>query len=525
MSRGVVRLLSPVRVRLFLCSWIVFSLHFATNVVREHYPAFSLIQDGTLTVDRYRDFHPDIFVHPNGHAVVGNNVAASVIAAVPLFVFTPVLDRLEAYERDRVRRFGVPPTEYRNAAHPNSQKFYNTAKAAGLTLRFGASAAVTTIFLMAPLSALMILLMLHILVDRGVPQDRAVVLALLFGFGTPVFFRTGVLNHNMMLMCTTFVAYHLLWVRPGGAGPPSAARRLTAGFLAGLGFALDYSGLIPLVALFVYAIGSRLRQVGIRPAIVESLPFVAAAVPPVLFLLYSQWSMYGNPFYPGQYWMPDVSHSDVYGQFRNPYSSEGFRGLSFPSPSLLLLNLFSGSYGMYTYGPLLLVGLIPAYAYRRDTLIYPRSERVFAAAFFLVFVLFCAANQYSRIQFNSGFRYLIPLVPTIFLAASDHLARMPRRWLMAVGAAAVANSWVISMVREPVPDSWRRVLSEGIQFPWLTVLRLTSPADALVSRPWLPLAIAAASALLVVGIWKAGESTPSEAGSPNSARTGTVRAL
>ena len=79
-----------LKTRLFLTAWIVFSLHFATNMVREHYPAFSLVEDGTLKVDRYRDFHPDIFVHTDGHAVVGNNVAASIVAAVPLFVFNPV---------------------------------------------------------------------------------------------------------------------------------------------------------------------------------------------------------------------------------------------------------------------------------------------------------------------------------------------------------------------------------------------------------------------------------------------------
>jgi hypothetical protein len=498
-----VRPLSSVKIRVFLSAWIVFSLHFATNTVREHYPAFSLVQDGTLTVDRYRDFHPDIFVHPNGHAVVGNNVAASVVAAVPLFVFSPVLNRLEAYEQDKIRRFGIPETQYRNTAHPNSQKFFTVAKNAGLTLRFGASAAVTSVFLMAPLSALMVVLMLHILVHRGVPRARAVGLALLFGFGTPVFFRTGVLNHNMMAMYTTFLAFYLLWVRPGEQGPASLKRRVVAGLLAGWGFALDYSGLVPLGMLFAYLIGSRLRYVSLTTAVRESIPFVCATIPAVLFLLYSQWSMYGNPFLPGQYWMPDVSQSGVYGQFRNPHSTEGFRGFTWPSLNLLLLNLFSGAYGMYTYGPLLLVGLIPAYWYSRGDLILPRPERVFAAAFFLAFVLFCAANQYSRIQFNSGFRYLIPLVPTIFLAASDHLARMPKRWLIALAVPVLLNSWVISMVREPVPESWRRVISEGIQYPWLTVLRMTAPEGTpVLMSPFLPIAIAGFAGIVILAIWK-----------------------
>jgi hypothetical protein len=455
-------------------------------------------------------------VHPNGHAVVGNNVAASVIAAVPLFVFSPVLNQLEAYEQARIRREGPPATEYRTADHPNSRKFYAVAANAGLTLRFGASAAITTVFLMAPLSALMVVLMFGILLERGVPRQRAIGLAALFGFGTPVFFRTGVLNHNMMLMYTTFVAFHLLWVRPDEPAPASMRRRLAAGFLCGLGFALDYSGLIPLVIVFGYLCGSRLRTASSATAVAEAVPFVVAAVPPVLFLLYSQWSMYGHPFFPGQYWMPDVSRSDVYGQFRNPYSSEGFRGFSWPSISLLLLNLFSPSYGMYTYGPLLLVGLVPAFMYPRNQLILPRAERYYAAALFAALVLFCASNQYSRIQFNSGFRYLVPLVPTIFLAASDHLARLPTRWLVAMAVPAVVNSWVISMVREPVPESWHRVLTEGIQYPWLTVLRLTAPEGAgVLGSPLLPLAIAGLASAVVFLVWRVAntgvEATPERA--------------
>jgi hypothetical protein len=491
-----------LKLRLFLTCWIVFSLHFATNIVREHYPAFSLIQDGTLTVDRYRDFHPDIFVHPNGHAVVGNNVAASVVAAVPLFVFSPALNWLEAYEQDKIRREGMPETEYRTADHPNSRKFFEIAKKAGLTLRFGASAAVTTVFLMAPLSALIVVLMFQILSDRGVPRPRALGLALLFAFGTPVFFRTGVLNHNMMLMYTTFVAFHLLWVRPGEQAPASLRNRAIAGFLCGLGFALDYSGLIPLVVVFGYLIGARLRTASFATAVTESIPFIVASVPAVLFLLYSQWAMYGNPFMPGQYWMPDLSRSEVYGQFRNPYSTEGFRGFAWPSLSLLLLNLFSPSYGMYTYGPLLMVGLVPAMMYSRDALILPRAERWFAVALFVALLTFCASNQYSRIQFNSGFRYLVPLVPTIFLAASDHLARLSRRMLVALAVPAILNSWVISMVREPVPESWRRVLTEGIQYPWLTVLRLTAPEGAAVASPLVPLAIAAVVSVIVFLVWR-----------------------
>jgi len=493
--------MSAIKLRLFLTCWIVFTIHFATDTVREHYPAFPLIEAGTFKVDRYQHFHPDIFVHEDGHAYIGNNVMASVVAAIPLLVFRPVLDRLEASEQARIARDGAPAAEYRNERHPNSQAFFRLAKENGLTLRFGAATVVTSSFLMAPLSALVVVLMFQILLDRGVSQRRALGLALLFGFGTPVFFRTGVLNHNMMLMYTTFVAFHLLWVRPDHTMPASLNRRMGAGFLVGVGLALDYSGVVPLLVLFGYLIGARARTTSLPNAIRESIPFVLASVPPVLFLWYSQWAMFGHPFLPGQFWMPDVTDMQLFGAFENPYSTEGMRGFTWPAPDLYLLNLFDPSYGIFLYGPLLVVGLIPAVFYRREDLILPRTERVFAVVLFMALLTFCAANQYSRIQINSGFRYLVPLVPIMFLAASDHLARMPRRWLWALAIPVLLNSWVIAMVREPVPTSWREVLSSGIQFPWFAVLRATLPLGHPMGGTLVPVAILALTAATIVAIW------------------------
>jgi hypothetical protein len=52
---------------------------------------------------------------------------------------------------------------------------------------------------------------------------------------------------------------------------------------------------------------------------------VAGTLPPIAFLLWSQWVMYGNPFTPGQVWMPiqneyvEVERAD--GRFQIPSSS------------------------------------------------------------------------------------------------------------------------------------------------------------------------------------------------------------
>lgn len=489
-----------VGLRIFLTCWIFYTIHFATNVVREYYPAFSLVESGSLKVDKYKRFHTDIFVHTDGHAYIGNNVAASYIAAIPLLVFDPVLDWLEHYEQARNEEHGLQRSEYRTH-HANNRIMLALVQEAGLSLRFGASTAVTATFLMAPLSALLVVLLYHILIQRGVSQGGSIGLSLLYAFGTPAFFRVGVLNHNMMLMWVTFLAFHLIWVRPDEEFPVSLGKRIAAGALCGFGLALDYSGVVPLLVFFGYLIVARLQSGKLKTSILESIPFVLGSVPPVLFLLYTQWAMFGNPFLPGQYWMPDVIQSD-FGYFENPYSTDGFRGFTMVTPDLILLNLFSPSYGLYTFGPLLMLALIPTWFYRDQQLILPRRERIFVAVYFFLFLMFCSANQFSRIQFNSGFRYMVLLVPLLYLAACDHLIRLPKYLLIPVCAVALANSWVISMVREPVPESWQRVLTGGLQLPWLSVLRATQPADhPVLGNPLLPVGIIALAGLLIYFVW------------------------
>ncbi len=497
------KLLASIKFRIFIISWIFFTIHFATNVVREHYPAFSLIDHGTFKVDEYQGFHPDIFVHTDGHSYIGNNVTASVIAAIPLFVFNPILDVLEKYERKRMPKEGVPETIYRTK-HANSVKLLKKAKENALSLRFGGAAVVTSTFLMAPLSALAIVFMFHILCKRGQSTRRALWLSLLFGFGTPLFFRTGVLNHNMFIMYAVFLAFYLLWIRPGVDFPVSINNRLLAGFLCGFSLALDYSGVVTLLVLYGYLVVNRLSTASFKTSMWESIPFIFGSIPPVLFLLYSQWSMFGNAFLPGQYWMPDVTTTEGY-YFQNPYSESGFRGFTWPALDLYFLNLFDPSYGMYTYGPILAMGLIPAFFYNRNELILPRPERRLVATLFFIFLTFCAANQYSRIQFNSGFRYMLPLVPLIYLSLCDHLVRLSRRWLIMIVVPVLLHSWVISMVREPILESYYRVFTEGIQLPWLSVLRSTVPENhPYLGSFLLPIIIITFTLFLILLVWNIG---------------------
>lgn len=494
-----------MKLRLFLTCWVLFALHFATNVVREHYPAFSLIEQGNFQLDEYAGLHADIFEHTDGHHYIGNQVLCSVFAAVPLLAFDPVLDWLTEI-RQRQKRDGTAPKGDYDTQYPNRAKFFRIVQERGWDLRFGAATAITSAFFMAPLAAGIAVWIFAVLLRRGVEQRRALWLALLFALGTPLFYRAASLNHNMLMTAAVFGSFVLLWLRPDGKRPVSSVRAFWAGIFAGGGLALDYAAVITLLGVFGYLLWTHFRDFGPAAMGQAAVSFICGTLPPVAFLWWSQWTMYGNPFLPGQFWMPN----------QNKYVGEGVRGFTAPDVGLFFDNLFDPDYGMFVFGPLLLLALVPVVRTGKE-LIVPRRERGFLWLLILAFLVFCACNQYSRLQWNTGFRYLLPLVPLLFLMLSDHLARMPRAVLTLLTVTSVAHTWVLSMTRyladhggqeDPVsvlPGSWAMVVRDGVQFPWLTVLR-SSPSlqHPIVQAWWLPYAMLALVLGFVAWIWRMG---------------------
>jgi hypothetical protein len=481
--------------RVFLTGWILLAAHFATNVVREHYPAFSLAERGTLRVDPYLGLHSDIFAHSDGHAYIDNQVATSAIAAVPLFVFGPLLDALERYRREEIARNGAAAEGQFRTEYPLRERFYKEVRRRGLDLRFGAAAAITAVLVMAPLSALSAVLILWILQARGVPRGRALALSLVYALGTPVFFRSATLNNNLFVMYSVLGAFALLLV---DAARASSRRIFSAGLLAGAAVAFDYSGAVALASFGAWIAFE-------RRSLSACLTFALGALPPLSFLFATQWIQFGNLFLPAQHWMP-AAH----------FTERGWLGFSLPQWDLFLANLFSPDFGLFVYGPILLLALVPSRV-DRERRILPRSARRFLLLLSVLFLLFCASNQYARMQWNSGFRHLLPIVPLLYLAACESLARIPRAALFLLAGLAVLHEWVLSMVRfHPQPqdlgdfsrsavvESWHRFLQGGLQFPWLSVLRQTASADAIVQAWFWPYLVVLLCALLVALVWRKG---------------------
>ena len=83
-----------VAVRGFLPCWLGSALHFATNIVREIYPAVALGDHLSFRVDEYADMHPDLFEKEGYGWHIGNNPGASMMAAIPYALLRPVTDRI-----------------------------------------------------------------------------------------------------------------------------------------------------------------------------------------------------------------------------------------------------------------------------------------------------------------------------------------------------------------------------------------------------------------------------------------------
>jgi hypothetical protein len=192
--------------------------------------------------------------------------------------------------------------------------------------------------------------------------------------------------------------------------------------------------------------------------------YAAGAGLTMAVLLAYQWISFGHPFYPAQYYMPAATFTDL-----------GYRGMDWPNIDLLWQTGFNLRFGLFTSAPLLLLAFyLPGWF--RSHRIIPTPELIFILTFSLLFFLFCAANQYGRMQFNSGVRHIVPVTPFLFLIAAGVLLRFPTGLAVAVGIGGTYWSWCLAMYRDVeqgwgVLESVTHITFEGARPPWLTTLQ------------------------------------------------------
>lgn len=448
-------------IRLFLTCWLVFTVHFATNTVREIYPALSFGDHLSFDVSEYAGLHPDIFTIEERGAFINNNPGASIMGAIPYTLMRPVTDRIIG--KIQQTRRANPQTESVkfDTIYPMAQEFYQKSKEKGFDVKFGFAAAEMQALVMSPLSALSVVVMFWVLSALTKNQKASIWLSLLYAFATPVFYRTAQLNQNLLVAHFTFFAFVLLrrfWSKE------KKPFYFLAGLCAGWTVVLDYSGLVAVAVLSGYALSRWLSFPKTKREVFDLAKFAAGAAIGTAVLMFYQYSSFGNPIFPAQSYMPPANFTEI-----------GYRGFSFPQFDLLFETAFSSSYGLFTSAPLLLSAFFAPVWLRKKSRLLEGRELVFMVVFTGLFFIFCAANQYGRMQFNSGVRHIVPVVPFVFLLAANVLLKLPRIVAVLIGIFATYWSWCLAMYRDVeqgfgVFEAVKHITLEGFRLPWLTTL-------------------------------------------------------
>ncbi len=321
-------------------------------------------------------------------------------------------------------------------------------------------------------------------------------LALLYAFGTPVFFRTGFLNHNLMLGHIAFAGFLAMW-DPGRSLDISwKTRAFLGGIAGGLTVLFDYSGVVFLLGLFGYAMLARWRDEGRHTVIPTGFWYVLGSIPPILVLWFYQWRAFGNPFLPGQHWMPPVQWIEL-----------GYQGYGGPQLELLIMLVADHRFGLFAAAPLLLLGLAAPFL-RRDN-DWPALETWTCIALFVATWVFFAGSNYTRLQFNTGIRYMAPVLPFLFLPTARVLVRWPRAVQLWIAVPSVVLAWAMAMNREVwrplgVLEPVARVLTGGFELPALTTIeRMREMFGDFLPHGVSPLPLFALAGVILWLIWSA----------------------
>jgi hypothetical protein len=352
---------------------------------------------------------------------------------------------------------------------------------------------------MAPISALGVVVMFWLLLSLTNNTRASILLAMLYAFATPIFYRTAQLNQNVLVADFALFAFALLWRPWKTAESDSKPFYFLAGLCGGWTVVLDYSGIVAVAALSGYAVSRWLSVAKSERKISDLSKFALGIGCCAAVLMIYQWSLFGNPILPAQSYMPNANFTDL-----------GYRGFSLPRPDLMFETAFGMRYGLFISAPILLLAFLVPVWMRKSSRLLDQRETTFIVAFTALLFVFCAANQYGRMQFNTGVRHIVPAVPFVFLLAANVLIKMPRIVAVLMGVLATYWSWCLVMYRDVeqglgVFESIRHVTLEGFRLPWLTTLERMGFVNGSSAIPVLFL-----SGIVIWLLWSIGAKRQSE---------------
>jgi hypothetical protein len=255
----------------------------------------------------------------------------------------------------------------------------------------------------------------------------------------------------------------------------------------------DYSGGVVLGWLGLYALWLGWRSTSLAGAWRNAIAYAVGAALPVLLLLFYQYRAFGSPWYPGQHYMPAVQWIDV-----------GYQGVGWPEWKLFTMLLFDTRFGLFIASPWLVLSVVGLWQAVRGGTWLPAAEAWFLAVFTLLFLVFFSMVQYTQLQWVTGIRYIVPVLPAMFLLAFVSLITLPPVLRYSIVVLAFAESWALSMVRGiEIADSITRALLQGFQLPWINVLSKMAPQYLpYLAQGASPLPLFLLCAAIVYVIWR-----------------------
>jgi hypothetical protein len=131
----------------------------------------------------------------------------------------------------------------------------------------------------------------------------------------------------------------------------------------------------------------------------------------------------------------------------------------------------------------------------------------FILALFVALWVFFSGSNYTRLQFNTGIRYLAPIFPFLFIPAAVILLRLPRVVIYFIAVFSVFESWCLAMFRDVerglgMLDPILHVLLGGFQLPVLTTLsRMPSQFGEFLTHGVSPLPLFALTGAILYAVW------------------------
>jgi len=271
--------------------------------------------------------------------------------------------------------------------------------------------------------------------------NAALLLTVLFGFGTLAFSYSTTFYCHQPAACCSFLSFVLAMNIRYGASPRKNMMAVLAGFSAALAVLIEPSTVIMLAAVAFCLVSVREGR--------SYIPlFVLGCMLPGAVLGWYNYVCFGHPLASSYNYSNDVVMWKVEGKL-----------FGFPDLKRFYDLLISPYRGLFFSSPVLMMAIPGLFISlrRRQWL----SEMLFCAMISTVFVVFIAAFHAWHGGSAAGPRYLLPMFPFLYLLAGVSFVRFPKLYLL-LGAVSLLVNLSITVVGNEIPRDIRSPLTEVV---------------------------------------------------------------